>query len=649
MNKLRRKFSANDLRLVSRIKPDSLKEETRTVDITFSTGARGRRNSIFGSYYEELEISEKAIDLTRLNSGGPVLAAHDSSDLDKVIGVVERAWIDGNEAKATIRFADDEFSDRIWKKVKSGILRNISVGYDPQYEEVTSEDDDLPVYRAVRWEPYEVSIVPIGFDAAAQVRSKDELKPNQVRELEIVKTKEEIKTEDLERSAELNDKNETKKEELETKREENNMSDKNTELQKAVEAERQRCLEIRELVGKLDLSTEKSEEMAKEYISRNASIEEVKTNIELFKKYTQENTDNKVRSTQVEISTKNADERREGIVEAILHQNDSSFKVTERAKQFVGSSLLKNLERHMERRPIESDSEFVKRVMTSSDLPHILANVAEKTAQRRYQLAPKTFEAWTSKGTLRNFKESMQVRGGDVGELLKIDEAGEYKESSIGEERETAKLEKYGIIHSFSDIMLINDDLDMILKIAQEAGVAQARLDNRLAYQALISNPVMSDGKNLFSADHKNLGTPDALGETSVSEARKAMRKQRSVDGRDVLNVAPRFLLVGPELETMAQKFLSLINPTKTDDVNIFSRSLDLIVDAEITDSSYYFVADPSLVEGVKVNRLAGQETIKVESRTNWRNDAIELKLKYAVQAKAIDYRGLFKNEGDEE
>jgi hypothetical protein len=48
-----------------------------------------------GPYFEELEVSDRAVDLSRMNNGAAVLNAHGTWDVNDVIGVVERAWIDG--------------------------------------------------------------------------------------------------------------------------------------------------------------------------------------------------------------------------------------------------------------------------------------------------------------------------------------------------------------------------------------------------------------------------------------------------------------------------------------------------------------------------------------------------------------------------
>lgn len=151
--------------------PSTWDEESRSVEIVWTTGARGLRRSLFdGDYYEELEVSAAAVDLSRLNNGAPFLAAHEAGQLSSVIGVVHRAWIDGSTGRARIRFSRRPEVDSIVRDVRDGILVHTSVGYDPiRYREV-GEQDGLPVRRAVRWLPLELSLVPLAFDDAAVVR-----------------------------------------------------------------------------------------------------------------------------------------------------------------------------------------------------------------------------------------------------------------------------------------------------------------------------------------------------------------------------------------------------------------------------------------------------------------------------------------------
>ncbi|MBQ8465722.1 MAG: HK97 family phage prohead protease [Alphaproteobacteria bacterium] len=157
------------------VAPESVNAEERTIEIVWTTGARATQWSFEGSYIEELEVSEKAINMERLNSGNaPFLSMHASWDLGSILGVVEKAWIDEEkgEGRAIIRFGrDDEQIDRVWNLVAQGIIRNISVGYTVEMYEVYVEDGNQ-IYRAVKWTPMELSAVTIPADAKANVRAE---------------------------------------------------------------------------------------------------------------------------------------------------------------------------------------------------------------------------------------------------------------------------------------------------------------------------------------------------------------------------------------------------------------------------------------------------------------------------------------------
>jgi hypothetical protein len=78
----------------------------------------------------------------------------------------------GGEGRASVRFAEDEESDKVFRKVQQKILRNVSVGYIVhRYQKTDGENGAPPVWRAIDWEPCEVSFVAVPADAGAQVRS----------------------------------------------------------------------------------------------------------------------------------------------------------------------------------------------------------------------------------------------------------------------------------------------------------------------------------------------------------------------------------------------------------------------------------------------------------------------------------------------
>lgn len=160
--------------------PKAASSVSRTVTIIASTGAPVRRQRMAGyevrTVLEDLEVSERAVDLERLNLGAPVLESHDASSTRNQVGVVERAWLQGNRLMASIRFPSegvDEAADRMFALVSEGIVRNISIGYTVEKVKVTAATkDELERITATRWTPHEVSFVTVPADPNAQVVSK---------------------------------------------------------------------------------------------------------------------------------------------------------------------------------------------------------------------------------------------------------------------------------------------------------------------------------------------------------------------------------------------------------------------------------------------------------------------------------------------
>lgn len=157
------------------VAPSSIDQEARTVELVWSTGAAVKRSDWMSGkvYNEELSMAPAHVRLDRLNSGAPLLAAHDRNDLAAMIGVVERAWLAGNEGRALVRFSTRADVDPVWRDVADGIIRNVSVGYKVnRYQETTAPGDKIQTFLAVDWEPEEISLVSVGADAAAGVRAE---------------------------------------------------------------------------------------------------------------------------------------------------------------------------------------------------------------------------------------------------------------------------------------------------------------------------------------------------------------------------------------------------------------------------------------------------------------------------------------------
>jgi hypothetical protein len=97
-------------------------------------------------------------------------------------------------------------------------------------------------------------------------------------------------------------------------------------------------------------------------------------------------------------------------------------------------------------------------------------------------------------------------------------------------------------------------------------GTAAAHTVNEKMAALLTSPPVMKDGNSPWHSDSL-MGTAAALSDASLSIARQAMRTRTGPENR-LIEAAPRYLVCGPELETVAERLLTSITPHATADVN---------------------------------------------------------------------------------
>ena len=120
---------SNQYRAAS-VQPQTLNEDSRTIDVVFATDTPvstydWMRGEVFN---EVLGFEDGNIDFGRMNAGAPVLDNHDRySGTEGVRGVVEKAWVEKGVGKATIRFAKDEDSERMYQKVRDGILKGVQI------------------------------------------------------------------------------------------------------------------------------------------------------------------------------------------------------------------------------------------------------------------------------------------------------------------------------------------------------------------------------------------------------------------------------------------------------------------------------------------------------------------------------------------
>ena len=145
-------------------------------------------------YSEVLEISENSIDFTRLvDQRSPLLFEH---DMEKQIGVVDRAFIKDEKLYVAVRFSRSKFAQEILADIKDNIRRNVSIGYIVNDYQMVENENDIPTMIVKNFTIYEVSIVSAPADPFVGVNRNLKIglntMENNEENIEEVKTQEDV-------------------------------------------------------------------------------------------------------------------------------------------------------------------------------------------------------------------------------------------------------------------------------------------------------------------------------------------------------------------------------------------------------------------------------------------------------------------------
>lgn len=414
-----------------------------------------------------------------------------------------------------------------------------------------------------------------------------------------------------------------------------------------IAAERDRVSEITKLSDKYDLP----KAVMADLISTGASVQQAKDKV-LEMLAERDAKANIGRGAIVESGTIRA---RDAMINAIEHRiSPAGIQLRDDARQFRVMDMI-DLARAtlqmggMNTQFMSKQEVAAKAMHSTSDFPLILGEVMNKRLRAAYQSAPRSFTAFSRRSDVSDFKTINTLALSGAPDLDEVKESGEYTYGSMSEEGQSYNLKTYGKIISITRQALINDDLSAFTRIAPAFGTSAAEKETEIVYGLLTSNVKMSDNLALFHATHKNLGTAGALSETTLSEARKMLRKQTGLKDSRPLNLTAEYLIVPAALETAAQKLLSAVLAAQTSNVNVFSNSLTLIVEPRLdaaSETAWYLAASPSRIDTFEYGYLSGNEGVYTEIENGFDVDGVKIKARLDFAAGAVDFRGLFKNAG---
>ncbi len=626
-------------------------DQARRVRVSFSSeDATVLRASFFDEpWLERLGHEPEEIDLSRLEAGGAVLWGHDGRTRDSHVGKVERVWVEDGRAYAELKLSSRDSVADLWSDIQEGIVSHTSVGYRILERTLIRASEDGPdEYRVIRWQPFEISFVPVPADSSVGVgRSGDSPANFTITDLPEQSNPEEVsemtdKTEVQERAAPAAEAVAPEKQETATRHDD------------GIKAERARIAAVSDLARKHDMDAD----FVQECITRGWDVKEAGLQILNRKADEQRSMPSGRHTARAEMVRDERETTRELATEHLVAR--AGLGDAKPDNPFKGQTLEGVARECLERAGVSTRGmgrEAIFRAAithSTGDFPNIFENALHKAVQAGAELADPTWSRFCSSSTLSDFRPHLRYRAGSFNDLLPVLENGEYKDGTIGDaEREVIQAVRKGRILNVSREMLINDDMSVFSGVARMLGQAASRTLDKDVFSLFATNgPTMGDGNPLFHATHGNIAADAAAPTVAAFDAgRSQMARQQDPDNNDFLDIRPSIWLGPIELLGAAQ----VVNDAQFDpDANnklqrpnkVRGLVADLVGTPRLSGDAWYLIANPNVEPVFEVGFLNGVRTPQLEMEDSFRSDGMAWRIRYEYGVAAVGWRGIIRNAG---
>lgn len=625
-----------------RFTSSSYNAETRTIQAIASAGARVRRWGIF----EELAISPEAIDLGRVAPGQvKLLDSHDQGSIDRILGTVIRAWIEGGNLMVEIRFADTEAGRAAEARVASPDAPGLSVGYRVTTWTLTQLDNDSEVWRADRWELLEVSLVAVPADPAALFRSAQPTTPEQ-------------ETDDMRRNAPADAPAPTP---IQTPAAVPETRAAPAATAPAPASQPNAADDAQRAVTRATSMMEIGERAGMDGAAIRAAIGNSAITVEAFRAQAFDTlVARQAPSSHIRIERDETETRRLAMSESLaVRFGTPGLQPGDAARSFMDYGIVDLAAEVIGHRgrigtSFAAREDIIRRAMhASTDFPVIMENALNRTLAGRYAAITPTYRRLARQRTYVDFRDHISVRVGDFPKLQPVNpEGGEIKASTFSESKEKTAVTAYGVRVDLSRQLLVNDRIGAIADVLSDQATAVALFEDETFYAMMLSGsgnngPTLNEtGRQVFNTTDKTLAASgSAISVASLSAGRAAMRKRTSMDGRK-LNVSAAILLVGPDKETEAQQIVAPIQAQQVGNINPFSGTLEVITTAQLTGNAWHLLASPAILPNFEWGLLEGYTAPRMRTDEPFGVQGMSVSLEHDFGCGAIDFRGAYKDPG---
>lgn len=656
-----RRATAAAVRRPATLTPTSWNAEKRTIEVCWTTGARGTKFLWAAGELIDEELDTRGVRLDRLNAGAPVLISH-AQDLRAQIGVVVpgSARTEGGRGYATLQLSDQPHAAPIVADIASGIIRNLSVGYTVAAWDVQRAPDSASrdLWRAVDWQPFEISFVTVPFDAGAQVRAADDLHPCLIRTLAhqeptMTHTRTDVPADDRrdltptpsapERSG--------------------------TERPATLAELRSFFSTTHGAAGAYQLSGEERADFMFQAAERGMTLSETRSALQRFAVERRERQIGFISPVSAIDETYDNPAFHSRAIGDALYARLSGTAPTDQARTLMNLSMVQMAGDMLERRGVRGvrsmapseilnaaargydghhrDFGHIGGMHSTSDFPSLLAGAGQRFLLDVFTAAGSAIKAVSRQRSANDFRQISGLQLSGFGTLHEVPETGEIKHGSFRERKETYALKTFAKQFALSRQAIINDDLNAFGDPIRVMARAAAETEASLFAELINSNPIMGDGHPLFSAEHRNVATAGALPSIdTLSDGRIAMRGQKDADGVTPLAAAPKFILASEHNETRVEQLLTSVQAPTSDATNPFAGKLTPLIDPRLAGTSWFLFADPALAPVLEHAYLNGQQGPHVEMKDGWDVLGQAFRVYMDFGAGIIDHRGAYKNAG---
>lgn len=642
------------LRLLDGGGPASLDEKTRSVAVICAT-----ENPVDVYDYSRWEIIPEVLLMSGCqfpeSRQVPLLDSHSRYNTSSVIGSCRELEVEGSQLVGRAHYSEVKSAEETWQKTREGHLTDYSIGYrvleatyvpDGESAVIDGRTFEGPVKVATSWKVRELSACPIGADEIAKARAATppETHTQGVEPMPKGKKPVEIEgrgaPEPTEKPSQPNGVTEDEAKRM-----------AQAAARDAARAERVRCDEINSMCDHYGYG-----DLARELISGEKTVEEARAAV-MKKNMGEESTGQQVgHRGEIIFGADASDKFRAAGVDSLLIRGGVSLEAPAAGARDLAGLTLRELAREslrMAGMPVGGDPmAMLGRALTASDFPLLLADSANKSLLEGFDAAEETWRLWCGVGNVSDFKTHKAARAGEADDLDEISEDNEYQYGQRAEQGESYSITTFGKLFKISRQTLINDDLGALVDIPMAHGEAWSRKLGDLAIAVLTANAAMGDGTALFHSTHKNLGTAGAISETTMAEGILKMGTQKDISGKRSLNINPRFVLAPKALEGGGEVFFgsnqfAAANTATTRSNPYAGSKYQRIYEGRLDDDSataWYLLGARG--KTVKLFFLNGNQLPTLESKQGWNIDGIEYKVRGDAGAKAMSWKGMFKNAG---